>query len=1412
MYEKSKWAKGLIMKSLAILLLLSLTTYSYADAISDYLASLQEAEHSRSVPTPFPSFNVASPCNSSNENTDVCVFKKSRDELFRAAVATSEGDISTLQSMISDEEPDGFNVAGENSSNRLPYTPILNSNDPDEFLNNPNAILPKNLYNEYYSLAQGMVKRGFTSPAILEDFKSTFGSTFNRNSDGSWPTVTVPAPPAAPIGTTLKDYLGQQYKGLTDYYLENIKANPLSCNTENGSLLAYQRCCAGLDHVQVNENNLAANACESPVGGKCKKSYEKCETNGECYSGFCEKRNEDPENLALPSPDDPGYCAPTRTCMKPRQVGETCTQTSYYCLESTCAQINGALKCTDCVGRGKRPINGKVCCPGKVEVKDKNNKPICVDDIVPIQIAPPLEVKSLFEDGQTSFLYKIINIVFPSAYAEEGDEEDEPKSLTEAQRDLINQGIGRCESVFARGSTDFEQCVAGVNRQKENFLNDAADALTVAQLQEIKAAEEVCLQGPEEDEASCLEGVNELKKGFIAKNEEEGVSGGVINKEDYLKQYDTAMVSAKTYSDPKQCEFRSFNDSWRTASNQEKNAEIFMRAFEYVYSGEGAEDYWDEVDDGKNLGNIFTRAKSLGKRFRENRYLSIKKYQELDKKMKCKCIAIFGPQKFDTTKQAFFNSSCEDEQIELRKQLGRNCGENATGPCEESNIDGSKIDGDKNKVAQDQSEYEEVDKGAIGISQEKLLLEWLQARAKIQAELFTDNSDLEEEAKALSDYIAQEDYLEVYQDRIAGKQFIDSDPKGDSVPVYGWKIKYYKGWVVEFVRIVAFTSFGTLAFVVKDAFDLNKDKRGGRLDTIKNNFDKDSITSEASIAGFDAAYAEKFPILGDQTLYKGKSAGTFKKKDAYLRYYLGPRYESPSKKCSIPASASSCVKTFYKTTFNGKTHYLLDPLRPMFVPPEKIKIDGVEGLNKDWVTLIKETRDSAIKYFTQSGPFRNNTPTSSVKRVSKSFGGRDYLTAALKENHFLVLKGQMQDPTLAYLNAAGSARGLDKRQAIIAGARKYALCKKLKDCGSTDEAIDAIGFGFLFESETEAQNFAEYTYKLHYHWANLSEEGMLGYPKVGQDAYFRSVAYSLKVLGSLAQNRANNLAEAIQVFKADLEARISNYDSIDGATIGRASRNVEFGERFLAEFRAISFDGAVSSESFSERTNAIGDGTGNFSSAEIEALGAARNSAIRKQQDKKALTELKESRKKSTKGGNISARNSAINSVLKDLNNPIATVRPKGLGGGTRNALASINDSIDALNENIDKINNRKAKNFDTKTFAPKSFGFGGFKSPSTFSSSYEDEIDGSLAANDQPFSPSQADRIIDALNNNKKKMETSESDTLFTRVSKAYKRNLSRVLKRASVSTKAGDIEKKSKKKELNSEQKSLKRLLERT
>jgi hypothetical protein len=844
---------------------------------------------------------------------------------------------------------------------------------------------------------------------------------------------------------------------------------------------------------------------------------------------------------------------------------------------------------------------------------------------------------------------------------------------------------------------------------------------------------------------------------------ENGVMGISLGKQDYIDKYNIPGVTAKTYSNMKQCSFNSLNDSWRDASNKERNAEVFLRAFEYVFSHEGSEDYW--VENGK--GNLFTRANKVAIKFRENRAKMLNQMLEIDKKMACKCIAIFGPIKFSSLKQNFFNQSCEQEKIELQAQLGEDLGKGQA----KGNVDGTsiaKLGSGVTDLEKKNSEIEEIDKGAIGLSHEKLLVEWLQLRAEAQMSRFQHNSDLEKELNDLSEFISNIDFNEVFKDRIQGTSLIASNPKGDSELLYKWGYTYRPGWF----KIFSILTFGIVeGFILNNFFDFDKGSAGSGKAAVTHGM-------KAAWRYHETDEIDAAPEIVDVKTKKKKCVKRvlgvcIKYMDGFHRYFLGPRFDNElsdaGNRCMTKGRASTCFRTGYRTDLNGEINYIMDPTRPLFVNEEEVAINKMPGYSDTFPQMLNKARDSGVAFLKRKEPTREIKW--GYKNGGDSFGNEDHIGEAISFGHFLPEKGNLIIRKVEVEDKA------DTKSAIERGAAKYAMCKSLKDdCGvTTIEDPEIIGLGYLFEVMSEAQTFSKYVYEIHWKWSHLTKNDFMGYPLVGLDTYFKLVAYNMKLVGSFAASRSLQYAEAFQKYNIDFEQRLGEYNSLGEAGAGTKSRNLKYGERFYDLFGKIDFSGESNIEAFDAAMNSA-TASGEFNSAEVSALSSGRASAIRRNNDIKSQKDLEKALAGSTKTAQSAfAKNKAF---LEKVNSPLSSVGITKFGGGSNKGIAELKRATDNLNAKIkdygDRFSNGEGSGIDSKFKMPK---IGGYKSSYSHpSSSMRDSDSGSQ---DSGMSGSQVKSLLKNLKKERKDLEPTKSDTLFSIVSKAYKRNYSRVLLR---------------------------------
>ncbi len=1073
------------------------------------------------------------------------------------------------------------------------------------------------------------------------------------------------------------------------------------------------------------------------VSNSCKAQSKSCSGHFDCCSGVCEKVN--------PS-DDKGVCSLNYTCYQEIPKNNKCGKfrdgfVNSHCTDSSCLNIDynssdinecssvnktcsantdccsdncvsgkcvEQSKCMVCSGSGETETTAKPCCPGLY----KSIRGKCIPDFPPL-ILPV--VKVIFD--------RVIEAVLPSAVADA----DVPKF------GKVNiKAVAVVSDEIVKDVQKNQNCVPGVNCNGTE--NNLLSRLTEEQVKTIQKRTSKCLGLPDNEKKICLSGVSDLKKGYLAEN---GDDDSVWDREKYKDEYNTIAITSKTYSDVRKCEFNSFNDSWRDMSNAQRNAEMVVRGFEYVHSGNGTQDYWVN----KNGKNIYSQAKEIADTLRKNRSDLIVKMKEIDISMACQCIAIFGVGKFSDAKKEFFNSdSCSDERA-------------AIASIDIGSVDGSSQSEDD--IESQEGEISEVDAGATGLSHEAILVEWLKKKYEFQMDRFEANAKVEEAVNELVQFTVEETDWEKGQP-------IDNE-------LYNFTVRKLSGWLKVVIAIyaaaaiVAITIFtGGLAGAFVVSLWAAVGTTVGALAIV-------SISLYSAMFGKDYA-----PQMYDKTVRDWHCINwlcTHKDKDI-KRFYVAPHYKNYDKKfgadynlkltdsslkCDVRSTSSQCLKNVHKTVFRSQPRFLLDIKNPLFVNYSR------SSLNTNHVNEINLSFQRGIQKLKSTAPGRTRE-----RFLSKNFlGQKEYIEP------FLIKSGN-------YNPSFFTKRMKEK---FLSGIKKYSSCKDLVKCGAGKDYANQYGFGYLFEVEQDIIDFAEYVYQHHFHWPSLSASNFLGYPLMAQRAYLETVSYNIKLVGSFAAAQGSGYGDAYFRYQSDWETRRNAYDSLAAAKLGNATKNVKYSKEFLDTFKTLDFsvgDGVAAFESKFAALNA--SETGGANSFESAALSAARSKANQALASKKNRDNYLKQTKGSTRSAKkLSAQTKLLNDFGAPINNSGLTVGGTNLGntgpvygaGGSLSNVANQLSKVEKKNQlNKDSSNNHYASN---RKFQETQFGNEGLNADFSIPGfdNHSSSSDSATAKNIKASGMSQEDidRMLDATKKNSS-LRSSEDDNLFTAVSKAYKRN----------------------------------------
>lgn len=388
--------------------------------------------------------------------------------------------------------------------------------------------------------------------------------------------------------------------------------------------------------------------------------------------------------------------------------------------------------------------------------------------------------------------------------------------------------------------------------------------------------------------------------------------------------------------------------------------------------------------------------------------------------------------------------------------------------------------------------------------------------------------------------------------------------------------------------------------------------------------------------------------------------------------------------------------------------------------------------------------------------------------------------------------------------------------------KKYALCSKdsangrypnLYDCGAKyydGNHPNPKGFGDIFEDEATAELFADYVYQMHFNWRHMSGEAGIGYPLAYLQSYYMNLLHNIRLLTTLTVKKGLELDDAYNLYAEDLRIRRSNYqiesnnygmgmgsdkkDKVVQSQVFRSFRAMGF--PLTSEFEGLPEGGALPGTAVSG-TSANSQNLGGF---QRQVLNAAKRHSERVSADNRAFKNFQEQAKKSP---TANARLGAASSFFTRANSPVSGVRAlanpndnttySGIGGNTSRLGAA---GAGGLGKNGEGETQQK---FGLVASTKPQSNFGGDSGSRNFNNSNQSgAIDYNAAfgqfsntGSDASKELSDASKItgmkesdlkdmLDSANKNRNKdLQATSDDSLFKQISKAYHRNLDRVLVR---------------------------------
>lgn len=1121
------------------------------------------------------------------------------------------------------------------------------------------------------------------------------------------------------------------------------------------------------------QDNLVKNIIQLGEDKNCKKPMSKCTSHSECCSSVC-----------LFNDKGGGTCSRAFTCYKEATKGAECSAAMPHCEgDLKCTRIdyssdigdcreNGfscesnddccsdkcvnnkceiKFQCLKCLNLGDTPKDGEECCPGLY----KSLKGKC------IKATPPLPSFTFKIDN---ILKNIINFIIPSAHASECEDIGED-GLTTDQREK------------------FQECLSNYNKAASTEAEEREEMV------------KVCYQTQR----------NDLEKNRKCLAENGTVGNGLeLSKSQFSDYYNLSTID-KSFSDPKKCIFNTFNDSWKDRTHLERNSELVVRAFEAVYSGKGD----DLIIDSKGQ-SIFKRASKISKLMRDNRADQIKRYQEIDMEMTCMCANIFGLDNLSPEQQTFYKGQCSH----IEEKLGSE---------------------------------EEID--AVGIKHESMLVTWLEMRRDALVADFEANQKLEEEFGFLAEFIRNYNWyahpevklniVPLYRFNIRREigwiqvvkfflqlgHFITTAINEFFISLFNGDDEDYEttNYMVSFFNHKASTSPSNMDVVIA-----NKDN--------KDIYAKNDCWDQLCIYVYDI-YERQYhhPTFDNKDVsprvpsenhcfVNGNPNQCIK--GVYLESY---QFKNPASEVLLEFKKAPLLDLTMPATVEEES-YLVEKVLPegqTFTELLNAQYQvGVEALKNTAGALFDEKKIMNNKWCSQkhAQPIDNfscegkehtthercynpkvRRPCMGERYVNKdewdTGKSQAELYSAFGQPEGSGTSGQdqahvMKEALKAFMPKVNGQLwfpetfGADRSKKFKEGIQLYSKCRNMLDekCvkhSQNNFTSQHLGFGHLFEQEEDIKMFSDYVYEYHFLLPNFSTDSLLTYPKAAQSVYFDAVHEAIRLIGSLGLNRLNDIYGQYTLYKSSLDKRMRDYEGLKNAAVGTGSKNVSYSNSFFKAFTGLNFDSSVTMSEYNTKFDETVKGD-SFTESELSALNSMKKHVMSRMIKKQREEHFEKVVGKTKRGKN---KKLAVKGIANTLLNPLSRM-PMQVGGqnfGKGGALSSSSNLFET-NEKLGGSNIKKFEQFKSSgissisSFSPKSFDSSS-STPSTFSST-SSTSDGNSSNSD--ISNREIETMLIDVENNKESYMSKESDSLFTKVTKAYNRNLTLILKKKDSTTKS--------------------------